>query len=151
MLRALPQTELEGESEEARWFFETQRAEWENKEANVTLDVAPIVYVKTQEEQDMNCSKWQCDATGPSHYHVDTRTDSQKTIGAYLWAAAGEASIEEALQSGSVEELAKSTAARLARTKGGMIVVNFNGVELDMEDYLLAYLKSERLARLGLT
>jgi hypothetical protein len=99
----------------------------------------------------MECSKWHCDATSPSHYHVDTRTDSQNTIGAYLWAAAGDASIEEALRSGSVEELAKRTAARLARTKGGMIIVNFNGVELAMEDYLSAYLESERLARLGLT
>ena len=28
MLRALPQTEQEGESDYERWLFETQRAEW---------------------------------------------------------------------------------------------------------------------------
>ena len=28
MLRALPQTESEGESDYERWLFETQRAEW---------------------------------------------------------------------------------------------------------------------------
>ena len=32
MLRELPQTELEGESDYERWLFETQRAKWEEEQ-----------------------------------------------------------------------------------------------------------------------
>jgi hypothetical protein len=32
MLRELPEAMMEGEPDEARWFFETQRKEWEQEQ-----------------------------------------------------------------------------------------------------------------------
>ena len=84
-----------------------------------------------------------CNETYPAHLHVDSRRDSRRTIGAHLWACAGDASVREMLAGTTVEALAQSTAAFLCSTDndGGLIVIDFDDDELDMAECLAEFLK----------
>ena len=96
----------------------------------------------------MTCpaSKDKCKEMNPSHYHVNTRKENPHAIGSTLWAYAGDASIEEALATdGPLANQVKSTAKflRSQDNDGGLRLIDEEGEELEMEDYILYFLEEE--------
>ena len=89
------------------------------------------------------CSKWDCEE---GHYHINSVQDSPCEVGSHLWAAAGNASIEEMLRDCTMEEVVACTAKFLSSPEndGGMTLIDdYNSEEVDMNTYIQAYLESE--------
>ena len=89
------------------------------------------------------CNKWDCEE---EHYHINSVQDSPYEVGSYLWAAAGDASIEEMLRDCTMEELVACTAKFLSSPEnddGLMLIDDDNGEAIDMNTYIQAYLESE--------